>query len=481
MTAITSSADGTKLAATVYGGQIYTSTDSGVTWTALPSSPSAVWQSITSSADGTKLAAAVLGGPIYTSIDSGATWTPRDSSRSWRSVTSSADGTKLAAVESNGGDRSDGDHIYTSSDSGATWTARGQSGLWTSITSSSDGAKLAAVTYTSSIRGQIYTSTDSGTTWATSSAPEFGWVSIASSADGSKLVAIGYSSSSAQIYTSTDSGATWIVSSAPMANYQSVTSSADGTKLAATVSDGPGYNGPIYISSDSGATWTPIGPNHQWGPIASLANGTEIVAAEFGGPIYTMSNTPTTVHRSGTIASSTPIRRYTANTVVGTRDFTNTGTNWIVQADGASVNLSSSIYNTGVDTFQQLIGGSFVVNPSINGGAAVVPQISISSPASSTSPSVVKWLPSVNWDTSTLCQYSYDDFATMHTVNCSNNGSDIGKPASGTQTLYVQGTDSRGDLTQKAATFVYDNTSPVYTSCGSDLLDEFDAPVLLSE
>ncbi|MCK5268826.1 MAG: InlB B-repeat-containing protein, partial [Spirochaetes bacterium] len=55
------------------------------------------WYSITSSADGTKLAA--LGfEQIYTSTDSGATWTARDSSRQWNSITSSADGTKLAAT-----------------------------------------------------------------------------------------------------------------------------------------------------------------------------------------------------------------------------------------------------------------------------------------------------------------------------------------------------------------------------------------------
>ena len=63
---ITSSADGTKLAAVAYGGQIYTSTDSGATWTARESSRD--WWSITSSADGTKLAAVVAGGQIYTSV-----------------------------------------------------------------------------------------------------------------------------------------------------------------------------------------------------------------------------------------------------------------------------------------------------------------------------------------------------------------------------------------------------------------------------
>ena len=104
------STDGTKLAAGVYGGSIYTSTDSGATWTSAPApaaatggphypaqtalswrllltavpstplptparpgqsapAPQPHWYSITSSTDGTKLAAGVYGGSIYTSTD----------------------------------------------------------------------------------------------------------------------------------------------------------------------------------------------------------------------------------------------------------------------------------------------------------------------------------------------------------------------------------------------------------------------------
>ena len=48
-------------------------------WTARESSRS--WYSIASSSDGTKLAAVVYGGMIYTSTDSGGTWTARESSR----------------------------------------------------------------------------------------------------------------------------------------------------------------------------------------------------------------------------------------------------------------------------------------------------------------------------------------------------------------------------------------------------------------
>ena len=64
------------------------------------------WQSITSSSDGTKLAVVDSGGPdygyIWTSTDSGATWTRGGNGQYWYSITSSSDGTKLAAVVSGG-------------------------------------------------------------------------------------------------------------------------------------------------------------------------------------------------------------------------------------------------------------------------------------------------------------------------------------------------------------------------------------------
>ena len=239
---ITSSADGTKLAAVVNDGSIYTSSDSGTTWSEQTAAGSRNWYSITSSADGTKLAAVVDDGSIYTSADSGTTWTEQTSpgQRYWRSITSSADGTKLAAVAYNGS-------IYTSADSGTTWTEQTAAGSrsWYSITSSADGTKLAAVAR----NGSIYTSTDSGATWTeqTAAGSRY-WISIASSADGTKLAAVANGGS---IYTSTDSGTTWTEqTSAGSRSWQSITSSADGTKLAAVVNDGS-----IYTSADSGVTW----------------------------------------------------------------------------------------------------------------------------------------------------------------------------------------------------------------------------------
>ena len=69
------------------------------------SAPNAQWVSIASSSDGIKLAAVVLDGFIHTSTDSGATWTelPTSTSQNWRYIASSSDGTKLAAVVFNGG------------------------------------------------------------------------------------------------------------------------------------------------------------------------------------------------------------------------------------------------------------------------------------------------------------------------------------------------------------------------------------------
>ena len=102
----------------INGGQIYTSTDSGVNWTVQTNAPSANWKSVASSSDGSKLVAVINGGRIYTSTDSGVNWTVQTNAPSayWYSVASSSDGVKLVAVIYPG-------QIYTSTDSGVTWWA----------------------------------------------------------------------------------------------------------------------------------------------------------------------------------------------------------------------------------------------------------------------------------------------------------------------------------------------------------------------
>jgi len=271
-----SSADGTKLVAGVYGGQIYTSTDSGATWTARDSVRQ--WYSVASSSDGTRLVAVVNNGQIYTSTTSGTNWTARDSSRQWYSVASSSDGTKLVAVVNNG-------QIYTSTSSGASWTARDSNRQWYAVASSSDGTKLLAVEY----GGQIYTSTDSGANWTPRGSAQY-WYAVASSADGTKLAAAVYGE---QIYTSTDSGVTWTPRDSGR-NWSAITSSADGTKLAAVVSGGQ-----IYLSTNAGLTWAALDNVRQWSAIAASSDGAKLVAGVYGGQVYTSSPATTTPGTAG--------------------------------------------------------------------------------------------------------------------------------------------------------------------------------------
>lgn len=138
-TSIASSSDGTKLVAVALNRHIYTSSDSGATWTPNDNLGKKEWVSVASSSDGTKLAAATAGGYIYTSSDSGATWTERTGMgvHDWRAMSSSSDGTNLVL----GGDNT---YVYTSSDSGATWTERTAVGThnWTSFAAAADGSKV---------------------------------------------------------------------------------------------------------------------------------------------------------------------------------------------------------------------------------------------------------------------------------------------------------------------------------------------------
>src|SRR5258705_13907204 len=70
-------------------------------WTRSPSAPRKYWQSVAASADGRKLVAVVPMEVIYTSSDSGVSWTPSTGPvEAWQSVASSADGDRLVAVVS---------------------------------------------------------------------------------------------------------------------------------------------------------------------------------------------------------------------------------------------------------------------------------------------------------------------------------------------------------------------------------------------
>ena len=296
VSSLASSSDGTKLVAVVNGGQIYTSTNSGVDWTLQKNSPIAFWTSVSSSADGGMLVSVASGTQIYTSTNSGVDWTLQTNSpvANWTSIASSADGNMLVSVAS-------GTQIFTSANSGVDWTLQTNSLAlgWSSVASSSDGTKLVAAIK----GGQIYTSTNSGVDWKQqSNSPKTNWSSVATSSDGTRLAAVVYGE---YIYTSTNSGVNWTQQpKSPVTTWTSVASSSDGTKLVAVVNGGQ-----IYTSTNSGVDWTlhTSSPASSWSSVATSSDGTKLVAA-IGGKMlngsattYTWA-TQTTTGISGSIS-----------------------------------------------------------------------------------------------------------------------------------------------------------------------------------
>ena len=248
-----SSTDGAKLAYTVNGDYIYTSTDGGANWTKRTNAGARSWYDIASSSDGTKLLAAEGGGDpgdLYLSTNSGSTWTLQSTGagqQMWQAVALSADGTKRVAAYEGGKLRR-----YN----GSSWSQLTNSGAydWAGIDSSSDGTKLVAVEYSSGgTGGYIWTSADSGSTWTQrTAAGNRYWYHVASSADGMTIAAATYELSS--IYISTDGGANWTPSDIGGEWYGLAMSDDGATILAMSAMNAlaPGYG--IFVSTDSGAT-----------------------------------------------------------------------------------------------------------------------------------------------------------------------------------------------------------------------------------
>jgi hypothetical protein len=286
-TSIAVSDDGRNIAVLILNNPIAMSADGGAAGGGAFRDSARAWYRVVMSGDGTKLAAIVRPGFIYTSADSGVTWTPRDSSRNWSALASSADGTKLVAAATSG-------QIYTSADSGVSWTAHDSARNWTALASSDDGTKLVAAVGA----GLVYTSVDSGASWTprdASGATE-NWSCVASSADGTLLFA---GINNGYIYHSKDSGATWEARD-ERRFWASMSSSADGM-VAVAVSD----TGLIYRSVDGGAAWLAMEYTRPWSCVAMTRDGTKVLAGTHNGVsrLYTF-RTATLAGVDGYVASN---------------------------------------------------------------------------------------------------------------------------------------------------------------------------------
>jgi hypothetical protein len=283
--AIASDSTGSKLAAVALGGQLYTSTDSGLTWmprntaqSGEPANPDRNWQAIASDSDGSHLIAAVKQGKIYVSSDSGATWTAREETRNWTAVASNSVGTHLAAVV-NGG------KIYLSSNSGQTWTATESNRAWTSIASNADGTRLAAV----AAGGKIYigsTFESPQLTWKEQPGENRNWQAVSFDSTGDFVAAAVYGG---KIYVGFFYivGWTWAEQPGENRNWQSITS-AGNDHFYAGVLGGQIYSG---VQTAEGWNWEARDVNRNWRSLACSADGSKLAAAVSGGQLYTLSST----------------------------------------------------------------------------------------------------------------------------------------------------------------------------------------------
>jgi hypothetical protein len=341
------SSNAAKIVATFAYGQIYTSTDSGASWTAREADRP--WQAVASSADGVNVCAVPSGGTsrIYVSTNSGVDWAPRGPTNLyWTSVASSADGTRLVAGVSNG-------QLYTSADSGLTWVPRESSRNWAGVASSHDGSRLVAVAGS----GQIYTSANFGTNW-TPRESNRAWWGVASSADGSNLLASAFlvlDTLPGRLCVSTNAGVTW-TSYQTNGNWNAVASSADGKKLLAINGKG------LFISTNLGVTWDQTTVTDRWSAVACSWDGANLIAASDAtvgtggtGRIYVSPPLPLIVPSLeifGTPTNTVVVRWPSPSTGWNLQQNTNVaGTNWDVPLE--------TIANDGTNK-------SIIVNPPID-------------------------------------------------------------------------------------------------------------------
>lgn len=255
------------------------------------------WNAVSTSTDGSKVVAAQADGGIWTSTDSGATWTLRTEgndlmdNRYWSYLASSADGSKLLAVAYDGYDYG-GNDVWTSTDGGESWVNRNVDGAtftmdsFVSSASSSDGTNLVIGLED----GTVYRSTNSGANWTEIMGEEGNNVPlvITSNATGTKL-AIGKPGG---IYVSTDSGATWEEVTDP--DMQSNDGNIRGLAYAGTSTlYASQETGDLWKSTDDGQTWTNLTADNDemsgitWLQLDSSADGLKVVAATDIGSIWT--------------------------------------------------------------------------------------------------------------------------------------------------------------------------------------------------
>ena len=151
-------ASGTSLYAIDSSNVTYTSTNGCDSWNLLDVS---TFKTIAASSDGTKLFGVVYGGDIWSSQDTGNTWSRSGLSyQNWSGITCDLSGNNVFATASGG-------NIWISSNSTTNWSEYTSipNKNWQSIVSNSDGTRVVATAIADLSYSEIWTLTKNGYVW----------------------------------------------------------------------------------------------------------------------------------------------------------------------------------------------------------------------------------------------------------------------------------------------------------------------------
>lgn len=296
------------MAVAAYNDYVYTSSDSGSTWTKHVDLGKRYYISIAGSANNSVLLTGGSSSPLFISKDYGNTWinTTVDPVKvgaygRYSSLAASHDGSVLYAVDhGNTG-------LHRSVDGGLTWTnltipliSTYYNQYISAIATSANGSFVAAIA-----KSSLYFSNDRGATWYTTNSSYFAYPPhiLAVSADATKLL-VGASLVTASgksdvvngsVYGSEDGGLTWKTLNLPNAWWETVAMSYDGSLYIAGIRYGltgySTYQGSIYTSTNQGANWTEQNAGYrQWIASSCSSNGSVILAGARGDYMYVSLN-----------------------------------------------------------------------------------------------------------------------------------------------------------------------------------------------
>ena len=260
---LTASSTLDKLAIVSRNDYIYTSVNSGITWTVLDYAGDTTWHAVVANSNFNELIVTVDGGYItHINLETEIV-TPLKSagSRTWRGVTANSDLTKILACVGTGTNN----YIYRYVDS--TWAPLTTAGRqeWQGVACTNDFAKIVATVYS----GRMWISTDSGATFtSTGPAKDKNWRMVSINSDFTKLIA----AVDSKFWISYNSGDTWSEIESAIDNGSTeiygVVANTNFTKFVYTATGG------VYYSDDAGSSWVVNG--------VALSGGTKVLPCSAG-------------------------------------------------------------------------------------------------------------------------------------------------------------------------------------------------------